>query len=157
MIHQKALIAYIRNQFLLDWHGIHGIRHWARVLSNGLRIAERESGVRTDVVRLFSLLHDHVRVNEGIDPEHGLRACHAAHHLRGKFFDIDNRGFALLCDAMTYHSDGMTQGDITVQACWDADRLDLGRVGTMPLARYLCTKTAKDPAFIAEAFERSIT
>lgn len=31
--------------------------------------------------------------------------------------------------ALAYHSDGYTEGDITVQVCWDADRLDLGRVG----------------------------
>ena len=35
----------------------------------------------------------------------------------------------------------MDGGDITVQCCWDADRLDLGRV--MPDPRRLCTDAAK--------------
>ncbi len=42
----------------------------------------------------------------------------------------------------------MTAGDITVQTCWDADRLDLGRVGITPNPRWLCTACAKDPATI---------
>ena len=35
----------------------------------------------------------------------------------------------LLAYACRHHSGGMIDADITVQACWDADRLDLGRVG----------------------------
>ena len=38
----------------------------------------------------------------------------------------------LLIEALTYHSDGYTVGDITVKVCWDADRLDLGHVGIRP-------------------------
>jgi len=32
--------------------------------------------------------------------------------------------------------------DPTVQTCWDADRLDLGRVGIKPAARYLSLEAA---------------
>ena len=45
---------------------------------------------------------------------------------------------------------------MTVQTCWDADRLDLGRVGIKPDARYLCTAEAANPEMIAWAYERSI-
>jgi uncharacterized protein len=38
---------------------------------------------------------------------------------------------------------GQTEGDVTVQTCWDADRLDLGRVGMMPEPKRLCTAAAK--------------
>ena len=41
---------------------------------------------------------------------------------------------------------------IKVQTCWDADRLDLGRVGIYPDAQFLCTNTAKYPAFIHRAW-----
>ncbi len=51
---------------------------------------------------------------------------------------------------------GLTIEEITVLTCWDADRLDLGRVGIRPNARYLCTEPAKDPAFITWAYERSL-
>lgn len=54
------------------------------------------------------------------------------------------------------HSDGLTDADITVQVCWDADRLDLGRVGVRPHARYLCTDAAKSPSVIEWAYGRSI-
>jgi uncharacterized protein len=43
---------------------------------------------------------------------------------------------------------------VTVLTCWDADRLDLGRVGIRPAPRLLCTSAARDPATIAWAFER---
>jgi len=38
---------------------------------------------------------------------------------------------------MTHHSDGAVDADPTIQTCWDADRLDLGRVGIKPAAKYL--------------------
>jgi hypothetical protein len=31
----------IRNQFALNWRGLHGAPHWARVRQNGLRLAAR--------------------------------------------------------------------------------------------------------------------
>ncbi len=33
---------------------------------------------------------------------------------------------------------------ISLQACWDADRLDLGRVGITPKPHRLCTEAARD-------------
>ncbi len=41
------------------------------------------------------------------------------------------------------HTDGLTDGDVTLQTCWDADRLDLGRVGITPDADLLCTDAAR--------------
>ena len=46
--------------------------------------------------------------------------------------------------------------DVTVQTCWDADRLDLGRVGTTPKAEYLCTDAGKDPDMIEWAHGRAV-
>ncbi|MGO9117211.1 MAG: hypothetical protein ACLQPD_06315 [Desulfomonilaceae bacterium] len=40
--------------------------------------------------------------------------------------------------------------------CWDADRLDIGRVGLKPVARKLCTEAAKKPEMIEWAYERSL-
>jgi uncharacterized protein len=48
------------------------------------------------------------------------------------------------------------QGDVTVQTCWDADRLDLGRVGIRPVASRLCTPAARAPDVIAWAYARSL-
>jgi uncharacterized protein len=43
-----------------------------------------------------------------------------------------------------------------VLTCWDADRLDLGRVGIRPLAERLCTDAARQPAMLQWAYRRSL-
>ena len=45
--------------------------------------------------------------------------------------------------------------NITVQACWDADRLDLGRLGKTPIPDYLGTEFAREPEIIAWASNRA--
>lgn len=123
--------------------GAHGVAHWARVMENGLRLAET-TGARTEVVVLFALFHDARRVNESLDPGHGRRGAELAHRLRGALFDLDDRDFALLELACRRHTDGLTEADPTVQTCWDADRLDLGRVGIAPDPGRLCTAAARE-------------
>ena len=44
----RNLVTAVRARFALDWHGIHGVPHWARVRVNGLAIAAH-TGARTDV------------------------------------------------------------------------------------------------------------
>jgi uncharacterized protein len=148
------LLKHIRARFQLDWQGIHGAPHWARVLDNGLRVAER-TGARIDVVTLFAFLHDSRRVDDGTDEGHGERAAGYAVELRGRCFEIDDAGFKLLTAACRGHSDGLTRADVTIQTCWDADRLDLGRVGRRPDPCRLCTPAARDPAIIEWAYQRS--
>lgn len=154
-LNRTALMQYLRTEFRCDWYGLHGPSHWGRVLKNGLILAEAE-GARKDVVTLFALLHDHQRFDEGLDPQHGPRAADVIASLRGKYFEIDDIGLDMLIYAVRYHSDGITEGDVTIRACWDADRLDLGRVGVVPHPAYLCTETAKDPVVLEAAYARSI-
>ena len=151
----RALIAHIKEQFLLDWRGIHGAPHWTRVLANGRRLA-KHTGANLNVVELFSFLHDSQRQNEGTDPEHGQRAAQWINSLNGRFFTLDDEESQLLQTACRDHTKGYTQGDITVCTCWDADRLDLGRVGIKPDPAYLCTDIARDKATIEWSFARSI-
>jgi uncharacterized protein len=68
---------------------------------------------------------------------------------------ISDEEFDLLYSACVYHTDGLTDGDITVQACWDADRLDLYRVGILPERKYLCTDAAKSPEMLEWANARA--
>lgn len=136
--------------FLVETHelghsGAHGAKHWLQVLENGRRLT-RMTGANMKVVELFALLHDSKRENEYHDPEHGARAANYARSLRGKWFEATDDEMALLCEACIYHSDGYTEADVTVQTCWDADRLDLGRVGITPDPRRLCTHAARDIA-----------
>ena len=136
------LIEAVRAKYRLAWSGIHGVSHWARVRKVGLQLAEI-TGARPDVVELFAFLHDSCRHGDGRDPEHGRRAVEFARQLRGECFSLDDHGFALLCEAMEFHNQGLIDADVTVQTCWDADRLDLVRVGIQPEAERLCTDAAR--------------
>ncbi len=150
----EALIERVRSEFALSWDGIHGVKHWARVRDNGLRLA-RLTGANPEVVELFAFLHDAKRLNEGRDPDHGKRAAKFIGSLPGSLIALPDEGLQLLMYACQYHSDGLTEADVTVQTCWDADRLDLGRIGIKPNPRYLCTPAARETGMIEWAFRRS--
>ena len=152
---RKELVRMIKDQFALDWNGIHGAPHWARVRENGLRLSAM-TGAKTDVVELFAFLHDSKRINDVYDPEHGQRSALFARELEGSVFSLEAHDLELLMAACRGHSDGLTVGDITVLTCWDADRLDLGRVGIMPEPSLLCTTAARDPIFLDGAYRRSL-
>ncbi len=152
----KELQQRILEAFALDRHGIHGPVHWQRVRENGLFLAAH-TGADVAVVEAFAWLHDSCRHGDGGDAAHGHRAAdfalglHDAGHL-----DLVSDQLALLERACRYHSDGRTEAEVTVQVCWDADRLDLGRVGSRPDARYLCTEPARRRQVIRWAFARSV-
>lgn len=150
----KDLIKLIRSEFVLDWYGIHGVSHWARVRINGLKLAEL-TGAKVKIVELFAFLHDSKRKNENRDKDHGLRAAEFAYQINDSFLFLDKKDLDLLTFACTHHSAGILEGDITVQTCWDADRLDLGRIGIRPNPQYLCTKTAKRVEIIEWAYNKS--
>ena len=152
---RQTVIAAVRQQYQLDWNGIHGLAHWERVQENGLRLAER-TGARTDVVELFAYFHDACRHNDSRDPEHGARGAALARNLAGLVFELDPEGLFLLAEACIGHTHGQTVAEITVATCWDADRLDLARVGKTPRPERLCTAAARDPEIIAWASGRSI-
>ena len=116
----------VLEHYALPWGGDHGIAHWARVYENGLRLAE-ETGAIVDVIRLFAVLHHSRRINEHTDPEHGPRAAEFARTLRGRLFDLTDHEFHLLHRACAGHTHERTHLDVTIQTCWDADRLDLGQ------------------------------
>ena len=127
-----------------------------RALYNGRLLAGMESA-NLSVVELFCMLHDTQRRNERrAPPSHGRRAARYAKSLRGVWFDLSDKEMELLTEALKYHSDGYTEADITVQVCWDADRLDLGRVGIKPAPHRLCTASAKSVDVLEAAYERSV-
>ena len=153
-IDQQAILDRVFKQYQLHWCGIHGVEHWARVMYNGLLIADQIEADRR-VVTLFALFHDSCRLNDGHDPQHGARGAALALSLRGDLFELEDPAMELLHYACCRHTDGLTEADPTVQACWDADRLDLERVGITPQPRYLCTDIAKRPDVIDAASRRA--
>ncbi len=116
----------------IDSH-IHGEWHWRTVGSNGLWLAEPLSDADTYVIFLFALLHDSMRESDGRDPEHGPRAAalagalHAEGVLPATAAQVETLQYACF-----EHTNGLVSGDPTVGCCWDADRLDLPRVGIRP-------------------------
>jgi uncharacterized protein len=138
----KPIVHQILRDYALPWHGTHGVSHWARVLENGLRLAAG-TDANAEVVQLFAIFHDARRINEGTDDGHGERGADLAAEVRGTLFDLSDDDFELLYEACAAHTDGLTDADITIQVCWDADRLDLGRVGIIPAPKKLCTAAAK--------------
>lgn len=125
-------------------YSIHGPDHWKRVERNGLLLATR-TGADTTVVRLFAVFHDSRRENDGYDESHGARGAAFATTLRGNLFTLPDDAFTLLHYACTWHTEGQHHPDPTIGTCWDADRLDLGRVGIIP-----------DPEFMSTPFAREI-
>ena len=142
MIDLKPLVHRILDDYALRGDGTHGVGHWARVLENGLRLADA-TGAKIEVVQLFAILHDSRRVSDGLDDDHGKGGADLAAELRGDLFDFPDADFALLYEACARHTDGLVDADLTVQVCWDSDRLDLGRVGMIPAPKLLCTPAAR--------------
>ena len=124
----RSLLIEIRRQYRLDWHGLHGASHWARVLEKGLHLCEATPSLRRDVVVLFALLHDACRHDDGHDGEHGVRAAEFARQLQGRHIHLDPEGLELLVEACRTHTGGRIPAHPTVMACWDSDRLDLPRI-----------------------------
>jgi len=153
MIDLKPLVHRILEDYSLRSDGTHGVGHWARVLENGLRLAEA-TGAKVEVVQLFAVFHDSRRVSDGVDDDHGQRGADLAAELRGDLFNLADADFELLHAACARHTDGLVDADLTIQVCWDSDRLDLGRVGMasktpvvcdnmIPAPKKLCTPFAK--------------
>lgn len=152
----KELLDVVKINYRLDWNGIHGSAHWARVRNIGLKLS-KHTGANTRVVELFAFIHDSCRFSDGNDPEHGPRAAEFAKSINGKVIDLNKIELDDLVDACIYHTRGMTNNyNATVLTCWDADRLDLGRVGIIPNSEYLCTDVAKKDDVIKWAYRNSI-
>lgn len=122
---------------------IHGESHWQRVAATGLALLPETPEADPTLVFLFALFHDSMRLNDSFDPMHGPRAAVLAQELRGGAFDLDEASMETLTFACEEHTNGGIGPDPTVGVCWDADRLNLWRVGITPDPRFLSTEAAK--------------
>jgi len=143
-----ALVKVVMDQYKLDpITSFHGVQHWGRVNDIGQAIVAKNGG-NSDVVKYFALLHDCCRESEDQDPDHGRRAAAFAKENRD-LIELDDSNFETLIYALANHADGPTSDDPTIGACWDGDRLDLGRVGIEPRREQLSTDVAKEDEFFA--------
>jgi uncharacterized protein len=124
---------------------LHGLQHWRTVARIGRELCARTPAADAEVVEAFAFLHDAMRVNDSEDPGHGARGAQLATELRASgILDATDEQFAKLVRACRDHTNGGTTSDPTIGICWDADRLDLGRVGVKPVASLLSTEAARE-------------
>ena len=144
------LQARVRAQFRLNLRtSAHAPDHWERVRLYGLLLCP-ETGADPLVVRLFALLHDSQREDEGHDPEHGPRAAAFARDLQLGLAPEQLQRLMLACRD---HERGYTVPEPTIGTCWDSDRLDLDRVGKVCDTRFMSTPRGRQLADM-RAFER---
>jgi uncharacterized protein len=121
---------------------VHGPAHWARVERNGVYLCQ-QNGADEEVIRLFALFHDSMRLDDDRDPEHGLRGAEYAKSLLNQEYELPSDKFELLYEACENHSRGRSTDNKTIGTCWDADRLDLRRVNIRPLPNFMHSNEAK--------------
>ena len=134
---------------------LHGELHWQRVAHSGIELAWLSGGDPL-VALCFGLLHDAMRESDGFDPGHGSRAAALARELAADGL-LAGLPLDALVEACELHADGLVTDDPVIGACWDADRLDLWRVGKAVDPTLLSTDDAKRRARIdgARALARS--
>ena len=137
----QALKDYIEETNRSGPAPIHGINHWEHVWTNGKEVG-RAVDADLEVVEYFAYLHDCQRWSEGTDWLHGPRAAQFAQQNRD-LFDLSKSQFKELVSAVAGHTKlkpGCKAGENpTIATCWDADRLDIWRVGYVVDVRYLFT------------------
>ncbi len=132
-------------RFELGPKSLHGSWHWENVERNALAIAAKTPGADALVCQLFALLHDCCRRDEHEDPDHGKRAATFVESpTNSHWLTLKPSQRAKLAEACRHHNDGLTSDDPTIGACWDADRLDLPRVGITPNPELLSTQAGKE-------------
>ena len=127
-----------------EWMGMtHGVEHWDRVAKFG-RMLYKE-GADMDVIIAFAYLHDSERENNACDDEHGPRASKLIDTIRNtELAALKDEQIAKLKRACELHTIQHRSGDITIDICFDADRMDLLRVGIMPSPERMATKQGAD-------------
>lgn len=122
---------------------LHGLDHWFRVWKTALLLSAGDGNVDMDVVALYCLFHDSMRLNDGDDHGHGMRGFRLferyeqIHNLDHIFFPHQRE---VLFEACAEHSEGLHTTNPTIAICWDADRLDLHRKAIWPDARFMSTQ-----------------
>ena len=134
----KRLRDYAIKHSRMGYYSIHGISHWDRVAKNADSL--RTSDMDLLVVKAFAYIHDVERVNENDDPQHGPRAAMLVDEIRKtELAFLNDREIWQLKEACRLHTSTWRTEDVTVNACFDADRLDLGRVGITPNPNKMAT------------------
>jgi uncharacterized protein len=128
-----ALLADVHGRSTSLASSVHGDSHWRDTAWFGAEMVRVERACDPALVFLFALIHDCLRVDDGYDPEHGLRSAALVAELRADLLVLTDERAAVLRAACAEHSSGLVTAHPTIGACWDADRLGLWRIDVAPV------------------------
>lgn len=140
--YMKKIINQIQQDATVVCQTVHGKEHWKMVAEYGRFLAKHEK-VDEHILILFAYFHDCMRHSDGTDPEHGPRAADYVMSFTPEQLGVSGKDQERLALACRHHTYECATNDLTIKACWDADRLDIGRVGVMIDPKKLFTRTAK--------------
>ena len=103
-----------------------------------------KNGADKKIIRCFSFLHDAGRQDDSDDPEHSYRSLGIIEQIKDKLSLSQDQYQKLLIAVKEHNKKEAKSDDVTIRTCWDADRLDLFRVGIIPDKKYLYTKEGAD-------------
>lgn len=126
---------------------IHGLDHWLKVEQNVLELCRLNPEADRKVCRYFAIFHDCCRMDDEHDEHHGYRASKTLKDNKHMMPNLTSKQIDKLLYAIEFHNHGFTSDDQTIGTCWDADRLDLIRVGIVPDRSKLSTEVAKHNLF----------
>ncbi len=119
---------------------LHGVSHLRRVAILSGRLANAV-GEDVESAVVMGFLHDCARKDDGNDTEHGHESAFLARGLIDRFYphlDVNR-----ICEAIAGHADGEVTTDPLTACLWDADRLELKRIGRTVDPDLLSTVVAK--------------
>ena len=138
---RKDLIDKLQKDSKLFHSPIHGFKHWRTVEKNGLYLSNFNGG-NPKIISYFAYFHDCMRVNEHIDNGHGYRGGRYA-MLNKELLGLSDEDLRILYRACAGHTGGVNPSCDTIACCWDADRLDIRRVGADLKLKFFNTKEAR--------------
>ncbi len=124
---------------------IHGMPHLRQVALTAGRLAVLV-GCDVESAVVAGFLHDCARVHDGGGNRHAHDSAVLARRLLKTFYP--HLDAPRLCEAIARHADGRTTDDPLAACLWDADRLDLCRLGIEADPRLLSTRAARRVAAI---------
>ena len=123
---------------------MHGPEHWERVRVFAHLLSPKD-GIDFMVTDAFAYLHDVERHDNLEDPQHGPRAAALVRRIRRTYLRyLNDSQVALLCKACEQHTAAQSTGEYIIDLCFDADRMDLPRVGIIPDPERMATHLGAD-------------
>lgn len=139
MIDIEKLRAFSASRWPEEMGTTHGVEHWDRVAKFGRMLYQK--GADMDVIMAFAYLHDSERMDNWQDINHGMRASKLIDTIRQTYLrDMSDEQIAKLKLACELHTTRHRTGDLTVDICFDADRMDLLRVRITPVPDRMATQ-----------------